>query len=675
MRKYFILLMLLSCFVFSYAQDMPKGNLKLDSVKPGEDFFKYVNQKWMLENPIPPEKSRWGAFDEVRELTLSNLKAIVDEFERTDNLVRGTPEQKIHDFFKLGMDTVTINFQKTDPLKNEFEMIESCRTITDIQNVFAYLRTIGVSNVFYLFASPDPDNSSVYMARIWQDGLGLPNKDYYTKTDQKSKETLEAYKNHIKNMFALLGYDESSASKNAEIIMSIEMKIAEVSNTQVENTDPLTTNNKMTLEEMKKISPYVEWDKYLDRIGYPSIKNFNVSQPKFITGISNLLETMPVDEWKIYLKWKLIDDAAPYISSDFAEEHFNFFSRTLRGQQKPEQRWKQVLNMVNGSLGELLGQIYVRKHFSPEAKQRMLELVENLRKSFNQIIENLSWMTQETKKNALEKLDAMGVKIGYPDKWKDFSGLEIKNDSYIQNIIRARNFNFKYGNSGMEKVGKPVDRTIWFIPPQTVNAFYDPTKNEIVFPAGILQPPFFDIVAEDAVNYGAIGMVIGHEMTHGFDNSGRHYDKDGNLKEWWTEKDDKEFKERTNILVEQFNKYEALPETYLNGELTLGENIADLGGLNIALLAYKFSCETNKKYKYDNESLRKFFISYSSAWRQNIRDEALRVQVKTDPHSPARFRVNGPLFNINEFYRVFPEIKPDDKLYRPESIRPVIWGY
>jgi putative endopeptidase len=428
----------------------------------------------------------------------------------------------------------------------------------------------------------------------------------------------------------------------------------------------------MTIEELATLSPEFNWQAYMQHIGYPQISEMNVYQPVFLKELSAMMKTIPVENWKTFLRWSLINHASAYLSSDFENQNFDFYYRTLSGQDQNEPRWKRVLDETSGSLGEAIGQLYVKEYFPPEAKQKMIELVGNLRESLRQRIEHLTWIGPETKKEAQAKLEKMNVKVGYPDKWRDYSGLKITDDSYVMNILNSGNFEFVYE---MNKVGKPVDRTEWGMTPQTVNAYYEPSKNEIVFPAGILQPPFFNLNADDAVNYGGIGLVIGHEMTHGFDNIGRQFDKDGNLRDWWTAADVKSFNEHTGILVEEFNNFEVLDSLFINGKLTLGENIADLGGATVAYNAYQLSLQGKPSVEPIDgfTGNQRFFLSFAQIWRNNMKEQQLRKRVLTDEHSPARYRVNGTVFNMPEFYAAFPEVKSGDKLFREEAMRPVIW--
>jgi putative endopeptidase len=462
------------------------------------------------------------------------------------------------------------------------------------------------------------------------------------------------------------------AEKNARTIMNMETRLAKASFTNVENQDPQKTYNKVTLEGLAKIAPDFDWKAYFTQVGYPGLSEINIYQPGFMKELNSMMKTVAIDDWKIFLRWQLINSAAAYLGKDFVDQNFDFYYRTLSGQEKMEPRWKTVLDVTSSALGESIGQLYVNKCFPPVAKQKMTDLVMNLKRSLKQGIENLTWMGAQTKLEALTKLEKMGVKVGYPDKWRDYSGLAITPKSFLSNVLNSQAFEFRYT---MDKVGKPVDPADWGMTPQTVNASYNPRRNEIVFPAGILQPPFFNLDADDAVNYGAIGMVIGHEMTHGFDNQGRQFDKDGNLRDWWTKEDAKAFEDLASMLVDQYNHYEVLDSAFVNGKLTLGENIADLGGATIAFNAYKLSLNGKPEPQPIDgfTDTQRFFLSYAQIWRTNMRDAELRKRVKTDEHSPAKIRINGVVYNMPEFYAAFRDVKPDDSLYRKPEQRPVIW--
>jgi putative endopeptidase len=642
------------------------------TVKPGDDFFVYTNGKWLKNNPIPADKNSRDAFDELFERSREDIREIILDAASAKEVLPGSNKQKIGIFYKSGMDTVKIGDQGIKPLKVFFDKIESIKTTDDVQLTAAFFQSYAISPFFYLFSNQDSKNSSNVIAQCYQAGLGLPERDYYFNDDESTKKIREKYLIHLTKMFELLKDEPVVAEKNAKTVMNIETQLAKASFTNIENQDPQKTYNKFDIEGLNNLSQNINWAAYFKQTGYPDLKEINIYQPGFFKELGNMLKSVSVEDWKTILRWQLINSTANYLSKDFQNQNFDFYYTTLSGQEKMEPRWKLVLDATSGSLGEAIGQLYVEKYFPPAAKERITALVMNLKASLKQRIENLSWMGPQTKQEAVAKLDNMKVKVGYPNKWRDYSTLEITSDSYVMNILNSQAFEFRYT---MDKIGKPVDREEWGMTPQTVNAGYYPNKNEIVFPAGILQPPFFNLDADDAVNYGAIGMVIGHEMTHGFDNQGRQYDKDGNLRDWWTKEDSKSFEDHTAMLIDQYNKYEVLDSTFVNGKLTLGENIADLGGATIAFNAYKLSLEgkTAPEPVDGHTNFQRFFLSYAQIWRTNMRDAELRRRVKIDVHSPAKVRINGVVYNMPEFYEAFPEVKPGDKLFRAPEQRPVIW--
>ena len=642
------------------------------SVKPGDDFYSYVNGTWIKNNPIPADKNAKSTFDELFEKNRNDIKGIIEEAASAKDVAKGSISEKIGTFYNSGMDTVSIEQKGITPLKPFFDRIDAIKTTDDLQAVAAYFQTYQICPFFYMFSNQDSKNSSSVIAQCTQAGLGLPERDYYFNNDETTKKIRAKYLIHLAKMFQLLKDEPAVAEKNAQTVMNIETRLAKASFTNVENQDPQKTYNKENIEGLKKLAPEIKWESYFAGAGYPGLKEINILQPPFFKELGNMMKSVSIDDWKTFLRWQLINNTAPELSKAFVDQNFDFYYTTLSGQTKMEPRWKLVLDMTSGALGESIGQLYVQKYFPPVAKQKMTDLVMNLKRSLKQRIENLTWMGPQTKQEALAKLEKMGVKVGYPDKWRDYSGLSISPESYVLNVLNSQAFEFRYT---MDKVGKPVDPTEWGMTPQTVNAYYNPYRNEIVFPAGILQPPFFNLDADDAVNYGAIGMVIGHEMTHGFDNTGRQFDKDGNLRDWWTKDDSKAFEAHTAMLVDQYNHYEVLDSAFVNGKLTLGENIADLGGATVAFNAYKLSLEGKEAPKPIDgfTDTQRFFLSYAQIWRTNMRDEELRKRVKTDEHSPAKIRINGVVYNMPEFYAAFPDIKQGDKLFRTPDQRPVIW--
>ena len=641
-------------------------------VRPGDDFYEYVNGTWNASHPIPEDKSSYDAFEEVMEKNREDLKQIVmEDAGGTDGANRAI-HRKVRDFYESGMDSSRIEALGIDPLADVLARIDGIGSVGDVQEVAAYLQTSGLAPFFYIFSNPDFDNSEMMMANIYQSGLGLPDRDYYLKTDSATMKIRSDYLDHINRMFAMMDGQSGEDSGNAATIMDIETRLASASFTRVENQDPHKTSNRFTIAQIEEIAPGFDWSSFLDHIGYPDITEVNVFQPPFVKELGKMMKEVPVRDWKTFLRWKVIHRSAPYLSRQFVDENFNFYGKTFSGAQSLRPRWKRVLDVTNRNLGEAIGQLYVEKYFPPEAKERMLALVDNLKKSLRMRIENLEWMGPQTKEEALAKLDSMIVKVGYPDEWRDYSDLDVQPGDYMGNVVRSARFEFAYD---MDKVGKPVDKKEWGMSPQTVNAYYNPAVNEIVFPAGILQPPFFNLGADDAINYGAIGMVIGHEMTHGFDNQGRQYDKDGNLRNWWTDQDAKEFEAHASVLVDQYNHYEVLDSEFINGQLTLGENIADLGGATVAYHAYLMSlgdgAEPEPIDGFTGEQ--RFFLGFAQVWRGTRREQSLRMALKVNPHSPGKYRVNGIVFNMPEFYAAFPDIGPGDSLYIPEDKRAVIW--
>ncbi len=677
------LLILLATVTSAGAQDIASNdqntvkafdpaNMNL-SAKPGDDFFEYVNGNWIKNHPVSADKTSNSASDILVDESDERVRALIEEAANNTSAKEGSLEQKIGEFYRSGMDTANIEKVGISPLQKGFSQIDNISTISDVQNVSAYLlANYAVRAFFFLDAETDPKNSQMMMATLGQGGIGLPNRDYYLLEDNQSVTTRKQYLEHVARMFELLGDSPEIASKNAKTILRMETRLANASSTNVDNADPIKTYNRMTLENLSSFAPGFDWGKYVADIGYPDIREFNVRNPLFFKELGIMMQDESVDDWKTLLRWKLTVMTI-FANSAFEDEDFDFYGRKMRGVQENQPRWKRVIGAESAFLGEPIGRLYVQKYFDEESKAKMENLVSDLKTAFKYRIQNLTWMGDATKKNALEKLEKMDVEVGYPNKWRDFSALEIRNDSYLENVIRALVFEINHGNNGMDKVGTQVDREIWNMKPQEVNAYNDPRKNLIIFPAGILQPPFFNKDADDAINYGSIGAVIGHEMTHGFDAQGRKFDKDGNLTDWWTKEDADKFNASTRLLVDQFNHFEVLPGLFINGNLTLNENIADFGGLTISHLAYHLSLEKEPEKIDGFTGDQRFFLGFAQMWREAIRDEAMRVLVLTNTHSPGEVRTNGAPFNVPEFYRAFPEIVPEDKLYRTEDQRPIIW--
>ena len=640
------------------------------SVQPGFDFYQYANGGWMEKNPLPKEESRYGTFDKLREDNNKQMKDLVSELNNIKH-EEGSIAQKVNDYFTIALDSSANEKLGYTPILNYLDDIQKIKDKKDIEMLLSKFQKIGIRTIFIVYATPDKKNSSMNITGFYQSGLGLPDVDYYKADDDRSKEIRVKYEEHIVRMFELCNYSSEEAKTIAKNCMNFETRLAYASMTRLENRDPEKTYNKMPLEDIQKLSPNINWKVYLDNINLNDPGEINVSQPVFFKEISNMFDEEPIAIWKQYLSWKTINHAAPYLSSDFVNANFDFYGKLLSGQEEIKPRWKRVFETSNNTLGEAIGKLYVEKYFPQESKERMLALVNNLKDAFAQRIDNLEWMGDSTKTKAREKLEAFRVKIGYPDEWRNYDDLKVGRESYYANILSTNKFNFDFE---MNKIGKPVDPNEWHMAPQVVNAYYNPTQNEIVFPAGILQPPFFFAKGDDAINYGAIGVVIGHEMTHGFDDMGRKFDKDGNLNNWWTDSDYEKFNERSQILVDQFNSFMITDGVHADGKLTLGENIADFGGLNIAYTALMNTLSSNSKQEMiEGFTLpQRFFLAYAHLWAQNIREEEALKLTKIDVHSIGRFRVNGPLRNIPEFYEAF-GVTSEMALYLPEEERAVIW--
>jgi len=644
------------------------------SVKPGDDFFRYANGAWIKRTEIPPEYSRWGAFNELIERNSDALHAIAEKASKTPVDPKLAPEtQKVGDYYASGMDEKTIEAMRTKPLQDEFNKIEMIKDRQDVLAEIAHLHTIGVNAFFDFGAGQDAKDSTRDIAQAVQGGLGMPDRDYYTKQDADMKEKREKYVAHVAKMLTLLGEPADKASDDAKKILALETKLAEASRTRVQLRDPIKNYNKMGVRQLQDLTPDWNWSDYFKKINLVEPGDINVHQPEFFKSANDLFRSASLDDWKAYLRWQLINATAPDLSKDFVDEDFDFKERVLRGTQQIKPRWKRVILSEDGEIGEALGKLYVGFYFPPEAKARALDLVNNLKEALADRINTLEWMDEPTKQEALKKLAAFTVKIGYPDKWLDYSLLQIDRGPFVLNTVRAEKFE---AERDVNKIGKPVDRTDWGMTPPTVNAYYNSNMNEIVFPAGILQPPFFYPDADDAVNYGAIGAVIGHEMTHGFDDQGRQFDARGNLRDWWTPKSAEEFKKRSGAIVQQYNEYEPLPGMHVNGELTQGENIADIGGVKLAYAALqkaldKHPEERGKKIDGFTPEQR-FFLSFAAIWRSKIRDEDQKLRLKTDPHSPAQYRVNGPLSDSPEFQKAF-NIPDGSPMVRRADKRVNIW--
>lgn len=643
-------------------------NLDTTTVQ-GADFYQYACGGWMKKHPLTNEYSRFGSFDMLAENNREQLKGLIVEIAAGQN-AQGTIGQKIGDIYKLAMDSVKLNADGVTPIQADLEKIASVKDKSEIVPLMAELAHSGVFPYFSFYVGADIMDSKSNLFQLYQGGISLGEKEYYLDNDDVTVNIRNKYKEHIVKMFQLAGFDEAAAKKKMEAVMDIETRIAKASFSAVEQRNPAANYHKMSLDELKKEIPGIDWDAFLNGIGVKGVTELSVSQVDPIKEVEKIINSLPVENQIAYMQWSLIDRAAGYLSDDLVAQNFDFYGKTLSGKQTNQPRWKRAVSTVNGVLGEAVGQMYVEKYFPAAAKERMVQLVKNLQTALGERIRNLEWMGDSTKIKAIEKLNSFYVKVGYPDKWRDYTGLNIEKDSYWANVKRATEFELDYM---LSKAGKPVDRDEWGMTPQTVNAYYNPTTNEICFPAGILQYPFFDMNADDAFNYGAIGVVIGHEMTHGFDDQGRQFDKDGNLKDWWTAEDAKRFEERAQVMVNFFDSIQVLPGLNANGSLTLGENIADHGGLQVSFQAFKNATKDAPLLVKDGFTPeQRFFLSYAGVWAGNIRDEQIRLQTKSDPHSLGRWRVNGALPQIGAWYDAF-GIKEGDPMYLAPEKRVSIW--
>jgi len=637
------------------------------TVSPCENFYQYAVGGWLKNNPIPSTESRWSSFNVVNDSNNLKLRHILNEFS-TGEYAEGSMEQKLGDLYSTALDSNLSNELGIKPLTDELEKIDALNSQADMITLLAEHKAIGVNSLFGVYIGQDDKNSEQYITHLYQSGLGLPDRDYYLKKDEKSVEIQDAYKEHMAKILTLA--DMTNAEQLVKEIYGIERYLASKSMSRLDRRDPDKTYNKFSYRELDEISQYVNWATYFKAVGLSEVDEVIVSQPKFLKAVDHAIDSIPLDQWKNYLKWRLIDTYASSLSEDFVAANFDFYGKTLSGRKEIKPRWKRALAMVNGNAGELLGRAFVERHFPEEAKAEVGQMVENLRAVFKERIFALKWMSEETKEKALEKLASFNKKIGYPDKWRSYQELQINSKNLVQNLMNAKQFNFAYG---MSKLGKPVDKEEWFMSPQTVNAYYSSSKNEIVFPAGILQSPFYSYEADHAINYGGIGAVIGHEFTHGFDDQGSKYDAKGNLINWWTEEDRERFEQRANLVVEQFNGYEPLDSLFVNGQLTLGENIADLGGTTLAYYALLKEVEDDAPADIDGfDYKQRFFLGWAQVWHMNMTDKELRKRVATDPHSPGNYRVIGPLSNMNEFAEAF-GCEAGDPMVQTDSAKAVIW--
>ena len=643
------------------------------SVKPGNDFYEYACGGWMKKHPLPAAYSRYGSFDKLQEDNDKRINAILSELQQ-NTYEQGTTEQKLSDLYKLAMDIDRRNQEGVNPVMPLIKRLEAAKSNKQLQDILLELTPYGTQEFFYAGFGADDKNATENILNIYQSGLSLGQKEYYLDTDKATVTIREAFKAHITKMFQLFGFSKGAATKKMQNVMKIETELAKVSRSRTELRDPEANYNKMTLKEFQSRYPNLPLEQLMKAQGIDSkyLQDMVVGQPDFLDGANKLVGSIKPAEFRDVIEWGIISSAANYLSDATAAESFDFHGRVLSGRQEDHPLWKRSTAQVEGVMGEALGKIYAEKFFPESSKQRMLTLVKNLQIALGERIAAQDWMDDSTKVNALLKLNSFYVKVGYPDKWTDLTALQIDpKKSYYENVRECRRFWKKWNND--HRVGKPVDRDDWHMTPQTVNAYYNPTTNEICFPAGILQRPFFDPKADDAFNYGAIGVVIGHEMTHGFDDQGRRFDKDGNMKDWWTEADGKNFTQRTDKYADFFSAIDVLPDLKANGRLTLGENLADHGGLQVAFAAYQNATKRQKLDVVDGLTAdQRFFLAYAGVWANNITEAEIRKRTKSDPHALGRWRVNGALAHINAWYEAF-GVKEGDKMFIPESERLQLW--
>jgi putative endopeptidase len=674
LKTYFTVLGVAAASLYANAQNSPKkfidpANMDL-SVKPGDDFYQYASGTWIKNNPVPAKETRWGSFNELREFNAQAVKGLVETAATDKNAPAGSVTKRVGDFYAAAMDSLTIEKLGYTPIKADLEKIKKLNSIPAVLDHIAYMRTSGIGGgLFGLGVGQDRKNVTKYVVNISQGGTTLGDRDYYLRDDPQSKKIRAAYHTYMVKLFTLIGYTEAEATQKAETVFNIEKALAEAQMSRIEMRDQYKTYNKLTVTEFNKITPSINWSTLLPKFGITGQDTVLINSKLFFEKVNGLLTSVPVSDWKTYLEWNVVKGAANSLSSPFVNASFAF-TQAQTGQKVATPRWQRMSALTDGAIGELLGQLYVAKYFKPDAKVRMDQMIVNLRKAFEIRINGLEWMSAETKKKALEKLHAFTPKVGYATKWQTYDGLQISRNSYFQNLRNVGVWAYK---ENITKLGKPVDRTRFGMTPPTVNAYYSPTLNEIVFPAGILQFPFFDPNADDAVNYGGIGAVIGHEMSHGFDDTGSQYDKDGNLKNWWTDEDRAKFNEKTKALGEQFNAYTVVDTIHVLGKLTMGENIGDLGGLNAAYTAFKMTKQGQSNEKIDGFTPdQRFFLSWAQVWRGNVLPETAAQLIKTDPHSPGPYRTIGAPVNMDAWYQAF-DVKPGDKLYKKPEDRIRLW--
>jgi len=640
------------------------------SVHPGDDFNTYASGTWVKNNPVPAKETRWGSFNQLRDFNINAVKSVLEKAAADKNAVAGSVTRRVADFYTAGMDSATIEKRGAAPITPHLERIAAIPDVKGILNEISYLRTAGLAgSLFGFFVAQDRKNVEHMIPQFSQGGTTLPDRDYYLKNEGRNAAIQEAYKKYISTLFSLVGIPAEKAQQNASTIFELEKKMAAAQMSRVEMRDPYKTYNKFLIADFSKTTPGINWQQLLDQLKVKGEDSILVNNPSFFKSVDSLLSKLPLEDWKTYLQWNILKGSAPYLSSPFVDASFAY-TQVQSGQKIQTPRWQRISALTDGSIGELLGQLYVKEYFKPEAKVRMAELVANLRKAFAIRINQLDWMGKATKEKALAKLAAFRPKIGYPDKWRNYDGLDISSQNYFENVVNVGKWNFDFMIS---QLGKPVDRERFGMTPPTVNAYYNATLNEIVFPAGILQFPFFDANADDAVNYGGIGAVIGHEMSHGFDDNGSKYDADGTLRNWWTEEDRTKFDAKTKELQTQFDNYTIQDTIQVNGKLTLGENIGDLGGLNVAYEAFKMTKQGQSSQKMDGFTPdQRFFLAWSQIWRGNILPQTAAQLILTDTHSPGPYRTIGAPVNMDAWYKAF-NVKSKNKLYKKPEDRIRIW--
>ena len=682
MKKLFLLIpiyfvILTSCHEHENVPSVPGINLsQMDTtILASQDFFQFVNGTWLKNTEIPADRSRWGSFDELRKKSSENVLSVLSEAMESDKYSAGTDQHKAVTFYKTAMDTIQINKMGLSPISPFLKEIENISTTEEVQAYNEKMTPYGNRTFFDFAIFPDLKNSTINAPYLTSGSIGLPEKEYYTGDDEDSIEKREKYIQHIIRMFRHLGIEGNIAAQKAKNIMMLETKLATAMMTKEMRRNPLNIYNKVSISDLSESIPTIDWIAYLKNIGVGTLDSIIITDSKYFGDLENALTGSDIETIKDYMVWNELNNAASFLSQEIEADDFEFYGKELSGSEQMRPRWESVLDMANGSIGEAIGKLYVDQYFPPEAKEKANNMVDNILNSFENRIKGLEWMTDDTKVRALEKLNSFTVKIGYPDKWKDYGSLDIKSvkdgGSYISNMMEVLKWNYE---DNLKKLGKDVDKTEWGMSPQTVNAYYNPLNNEIVFPAAILQPPFYNYQADEAVNYGGIGGVIGHEISHGFDDQGSRFDANGNMVNWWSEMDREQFDERNQVLIDQFNAYEPLPNIFVNGKFTLGENIGDLGGISVAYDGLMQHLKENGKPDlidgYSAEQ--RFFLSWGTIWRTKMRDAEIKNRIKTDPHAPGMYRAIGPISNMEEFYNAF-DVKEGDPMWRPDSLRVNIW--